>query len=167
MTTPLTTTTVTPRRLSFADPNRCGIMLGPDLYHVRVARTWAHQVACTTPNAAFPLVTVVSELVSNALRHTCSGDPGGTTRVVIERRPFSYVLTVTDNGPRPGDTIPVPRIEGPDNPRPIGGYGLRIVDTLAAYWDWSGTAGGPLTVRALIEHAPRPIRKGRKKVGRP
>jgi anti-sigma regulatory factor (Ser/Thr protein kinase) len=144
-----------PKRLSFADPALSGIVLGADPHHVRIARSWAYQAARTTPGAAFPLVSVVSELVSNSLRHTRSGDPGGTTRVVIERRPFAYVLTVTDNGPRPGPTIPVPRIEAPDNPFPTSGYGLRLVDTLAAYWDWSGTAGGPLTVRALLEHDPQ------------
>ncbi|WP_304451768.1 ATP-binding protein [Nocardiopsis sp. YSL2] len=147
-----TTTVVPPKRLSFDDPARSGIVLGPDPHHVRIARSWAHQAAHTTPNAAFPLVAVVSELVDNSLRHTRSGDPNGTTRVVIERRPFAYVLTVTDNGPRPGPTIPVPRIQDPDNLLAAGGYGLRLVDTLAAYWDWSGTAGGPLTVRALLEH---------------
>ncbi|WP_327084633.1 hypothetical protein [Nocardiopsis sp. EMB25] len=36
----------------------------------------------------------------------------------------------------------------------VGGYGLRIVDTLALYWDWEGEAGGPLTVRALLDRGP-------------
>ncbi|MEV2274713.1 ATP-binding protein [Nocardiopsis sp. NPDC049922] len=132
-------------------------MLGSDPGHVRLARVWAHQIARTTPNAAFPLVTVVSELVTNAQRHTRSGDPGGTTTVVVERRPYAFVLTVAENGPRPGPTIPVPRIEEGADLLRVGGFGLRLVDTLAAYWDWSGSAGGPLTVRALIERdtAPR------------
>ncbi|OLT26507.1 serine/threonine protein kinase [Nocardiopsis sp. CNR-923] len=145
-----------PRRLRFPDPDRCGIVLGRDPSHVRVARVWAHQIARTTRNAAFPLVTAVSELVTNAQRHTRSGDPGGTTTVVVERRPYAFVLTVADDGPRPGPTIPVPRIEEGDSLRG-GGFGLRLVDALCAYWDWSGTAGGPLTVRALIERdtAPR------------
>ncbi|MCY9786220.1 ATP-binding protein [Nocardiopsis sp. EMB25] len=140
-----------PRRLSFADPHRCGIVLGHDPGHVRIARVWAHQIARTTPNAAFPLVAVASELVTNAHRHTRSGDPGGAVTVVVERRRHVLILTVTDNGPRPGPTIPVPRIEEGGDPLRGGGFGLRIVDALASYWDWSGSAGGPLTVRVLLE----------------
>ncbi|WP_116245734.1 ATP-binding protein [Nocardiopsis sp. FIRDI 009] len=148
-----------PRRLSFTDPHRCGIVLGPDPGHVRIARVWAHQIARTTPNAAFPLVTVVSELVTNAHRHTRSGDPGGTVTVVVERRRHVLILTVTDDGPRPGPTIPVPRIEEGGDPLRGGGYGLRLVDALASYWDWTGAAGGPLTVRVCLERdaAPRSL----------
>jgi anti-sigma regulatory factor (Ser/Thr protein kinase) len=143
-----------PWRLNLSGPGRHGIVLGPDPHHVGLARRWADRVAHDTGNASFALITAVSELVTNAQRHTRSGDPGGTTTVVVERRPFAFVLTVTDNGPRPGPTIPVPRIEDRHDPLAVGGYGLRMLDTLAAYWDWSGKAGGPITVRALLDRDP-------------
>ncbi|WP_053616825.1 ATP-binding protein [Nocardiopsis sp. NRRL B-16309] len=145
-----------PWRLNLPSPGKHGIVLGPDPHHVGLARRWADRIARDTDSASFALITAVSELVTNAQRHTRSGDPGGTTTVVVERRPFAYVLTVTDNGPRPGPTIPVPRIEDRHEPLMVGGYGLRMLDALAAYWDWSGTAGGPLTVRALLERDSAP-----------
>ncbi|MFV2198052.1 ATP-binding protein [Nocardiopsis sp. LOL_012] len=77
------------------------------------------------------------------MRHTLSGDPGGAVKVVVEPRPSRFILTVTDDAPRPGPTNPVPRTEQGGDLLRVGGYGLRLVDALASYWDWTGAAGGP------------------------
>ncbi|MFE3458174.1 ATP-binding protein [Nocardiopsis aegyptia] len=152
-----------PWRIGFDRTDKSGIVLGPDPAHVRVARTWAYRVARTPENNAYRLVAALSELVANAQRHSRSGDPFGTVWVVVQRRPDDYVLEVTDNGPRPGTSIPVPRIADRPDPMAVSGRGLRLVDALAEYWDWAGNVGGPLTVRAVLSRRPvvPPPRPGR------
>ncbi|WP_236574570.1 ATP-binding protein [Nocardiopsis sp. FR26] len=128
---------------------RAGILLGPDPRHVRAARRWAAQATRSQPSLAEPVSVVVSELVTNALKHTASGLPGGTVRVEIERTRLYLVVSVTDQGPRPGTrpTYPtIPRLV-PDQP---GGNGLRLVEGLCAYWDWEQTGAG-VTVTARFE----------------
>ncbi|WP_143832976.1 MULTISPECIES: ATP-binding protein [Nocardiopsis] len=147
-----------PWRLRFSDPDRCGIVLGPDPGHVRLARDWARRNSRATRRQADDLVLAVSVLVTNALQHTRSGGPGGTTQVVLYRRPATYTLSVTDNGPRPGPAIPFPRVEAATNPLSPTGNGLRLLDALCAYWDWTGAAGEPLTVRAVLDRAATPVR---------
>ncbi|WP_159942614.1 MULTISPECIES: ATP-binding protein [unclassified Nocardiopsis] len=149
-------TVAPPWRLRFAAPDRCGIVLGPDPGHVALARTWARPNARDTARNSHDLVLAVSILVTNALEHTRSGDPGGTVQVVLYRRPATYTLSVTDNGPRPGPFIPVPRMEASTNPLSPTGNGLRLLDALCAYWDWSGSAGEPLTVRAVLDRTTSP-----------
>ncbi|WP_116247009.1 ATP-binding protein [Nocardiopsis sp. FIRDI 009] len=140
-----------PRRLR-GTPTTSRLMVGSDPGDVAVARRWAAQVTHAGVRLARDVTTVVSELVTNSHRHTASGLPGGTTLIEIERLRFQLVVRVTDDGPRPGEPHPsFPRMRDPE-PLAVGGYGLRIVDTLALYWDWEGDAGGPLTVRALLEH---------------
>ncbi|MEV2276834.1 ATP-binding protein [Nocardiopsis sp. NPDC049922] len=130
------------------------LVVGSEPGDVAVARRWSAQVSHAGVRLARDVATVVSELVTNSHRHTASGLPGGSTRVEIERTPFQVVIRVSDDGPRPGEQhIPFPRMTDPE-PLAVGGYGLRIVDTLALYWDWAGDAGGPLTVRAVLDRSP-------------
>ena len=143
-----------PWRIGFDRPDKSGIVLGSDPAHVKVARNWGHSVSRAPQENAFRLVTALSELVTNAQRHSRSGDPFGTVWVVVQRRQDNYVLEVTDNGPRPGPSIPVPRIADRPDPMAVSGRGLRLVDTLAEYWDWAGDVGGPLTVRAVLSRRP-------------
>ncbi len=78
----------------------------------------------------------LSELVSNAITHSQSGQPGGTVAVALEIAPQS------------GDVrIQVRDAGGPKTPAPTGtgasrehGRGLAIVAALAADW---GTETGP------------------------
>ncbi|OKI22531.1 serine/threonine protein kinase [Nocardiopsis sp. TSRI0078] len=146
--------------MRFSDPDRCGIVLGADPGHVRLARDWARRKARATHRQACDLILAVSILTTNALQHTRSGDPGGTVQVVLHRRPATYTLSVTDNGPRSGPTIPFPRVEAATNPLSPTGNGLRLLDALCAYWDWTGTAGEPLTVRAVLDRAAAPVPPG-------
>jgi anti-sigma regulatory factor (Ser/Thr protein kinase) len=77
------------------------------------------------------LVLLVSEMVSNSIRHA-EGSPSVDVRVWLGRR--SVRLEVEDRGPgfRP------PRAA----PRAAGGWGLVIVDRLARRW---GVRSGPRT----------------------
>ncbi|MET0771036.1 MAG: SpoIIE family protein phosphatase [Solirubrobacteraceae bacterium] len=79
---------------------------------------------------------VVSELVTNAIRHGGSRGPDGTVRVDAALLDGLLRIEVTDPGPgfEPGG----------HGPRADGGYGLHLLDRLSARW---GVAGAePVTV---------------------
>jgi PAS domain S-box-containing protein len=79
---------------------------------------------------------VLSELVTNAIRH--GGAQGASDAVTVHAalRDSALRLEVTDPGPgfEPGG----------HGPRPDGGYGLHLLDRLATRWGVSG--GDPVTV---------------------
>ncbi|MFE3460599.1 ATP-binding protein [Nocardiopsis aegyptia] len=132
-----------------------GLVIGADLHQVAAARRWAANATRATPRLSRPVALVTSELVTNALVHTASGLPGGTVRVELEHKPLHLVLSVTDDGPRPGQDPTYPAVPDLDPARP-GGNGLRLVDATALYWEWDGCAGGPTTVSAFFERAAFP-----------
>lgn len=70
---------------------------------------------------------LVSEVVTNALRHTGMG-PDDTIGLTIHVRGERVRIEVTDAGP--GFT-PSPRSAGPSEP---GGWGLHLVERLTARW---------------------------------
>ncbi|PDP89081.1 ATP-binding protein [Glycomyces fuscus] len=147
-----------PRRIRHTDPDTSGLVCGPDPHHVRAARRWAMQATRTTPGTAHPLLVSLTELHANALKHTASGLSGGRVRIEIQRRPRLFLLRVTDDGPKPGAQATVPTMSGVEKSELVlaeGGYGLALVDALALYWDFSGNAGGPLTVRAAFDRSGR------------
>jgi anti-sigma regulatory factor (Ser/Thr protein kinase) len=77
-------------------------------------------------SAAQVLVLLVSEVVSNAVRHS-SGPPEGTIRLLATATEQSVRVAVTDHGegftPRPRD------------PARVGdGYGLFLLDRAASSW---------------------------------
>jgi anti-sigma regulatory factor (Ser/Thr protein kinase) len=78
-------------------------------------------------NAACDAGLVVSELISNALRHA-TPLPGNCIKVSWELRGDSVTLAVSDGG---GQTLP--RVHQPTNSA-LGGRGLGIVDRLALRW---------------------------------
>ncbi|MER6915110.1 ATP-binding protein [Streptomyces sp. NPDC000594] len=93
------------------------------------------------PDAAL----VVSELVTNAVRHAL--DPDGTDRgdypvwLGVFLHPSDVVLAVTDPSSRP----PRPREAGTCAP---GGRGLALVGALSTHWSWSLTPPRGKTVWA-------------------
>jgi anti-sigma regulatory factor (Ser/Thr protein kinase) len=72
---------------------------------------------------------LISELVTNAVLHSRSGEPGGLVTVVLCTGPAGILIQVSDGG-------------GPSEPRVSGvladgaehGYGLVLVDALADRW---------------------------------
>lgn len=150
-----------PRRIRCTDPDKSGLVCGPDPQHLQIARRWAVQATRTTPCLAHPLVVALTELHTNALKHSASGLLGGRVRIEIERRKLLFMLRVTDEGARPGGRITVPEVAtevGVEEREPAlaeGGYGLALVDAMALYWDFIGGEGGPVTVRAAFDRSGR------------
>ena len=126
--------------------------------HLARMRGWCEQ-ALHLPRAKCDLpLLLFSELVTNALVHTASGEPGGRIRVQVETLPADIVLLgVGDNGPRSGGRITWPQVR-PLEPSALttGGRGLALVAHLSERWWWTGEPGRPLTVWALID-ADRPV----------
>ncbi|WP_150254462.1 ATP-binding protein [Nocardiopsis deserti] len=148
MNKPIVQAPALPRRLC-GTATKSGILLGPELGHVRIARRWAAQATRSRPSLAEPVGIAVSEMTTNALRHSASGLPGGSVRVEIERTPRHLELRVTDNGPRPGEEPSFPAVPSPEPLRPSGN-GLRLVEALCSYWDWKQHSCGAITVRAVF-----------------
>ncbi len=112
-----------------------------DVSAVGSARAWLthHLTAFGVGSAATDdAVLVISELVTNALRH---GDGPVQARCTIDGRLLR--LAVTDAG----EALPI--LQSPD-PTRVGGLGLQIVDQLSVDWGVSSAPGGK-TVWAMLE----------------
>ncbi|MFV2197043.1 ATP-binding protein [Nocardiopsis sp. LOL_012] len=120
-----------PRRLC-GTHTTSGLLIGPDPRHLRDARRWAAQATRSRPGLAEPVTLAVSELATNAQRHSASGLSGGAVRIEIERTRHRITLRVTDHGPRPGHRATLPAVPAPDPLRP-NGNGLRLLDALCSY----------------------------------
>lgn len=86
------------------------------------------------------VLTVLSELFANAIRHTASGNPGGLVVLEIRRWQRGVAVAVIDQG-------------GPDEPvlctvgetldaLAEGGRGLVTVAAYASRWCWRGDSRG-------------------------
>jgi anti-sigma regulatory factor (Ser/Thr protein kinase) len=81
------------------------------------------------------VLLLVSELVTNAVRHAGAG-PEGRVQVQVLHGPRSVVVAVTDEGP--GFT----RNPSPSTGTESGGWGLLLVDQIADRWDVEYTTSG-------------------------
>lgn len=117
------------------------VVLGREMRSVRRAREWLRAfLGARVPVAqADDAILVVSELVTNALRHGL-GDV--VVRASIEE-PTSVRVAVTDSGPEQPTLLP-------PNPTRIGGVGLRIVDEIARSWGVAPFPGGK-TVWVVVD----------------
>lgn len=136
-----------PRRLRFDESHKRGIVLGhtPDYASLISWCRWA------LPAQSRPLIQITRALVDNAHRHSRSGQPGGTIRIVLDQtRPLLPHLFVTDNGPLNDDNIAYPRLD-----KHTPGSGLALVEKLSVYWDfswdWDGQRIGDLTVQVVLD----------------
>lgn len=94
---------------------------------VSEARRWVGSVAADLLDAdqAENLRLVISEIVTNALRH---GSPGERIDVAVTQKPDFLCVQVTDDGP---GLAPRPRTLGTETE---GGYGLFFVEQLTRRW---------------------------------
>ena len=94
---------------------------------VSEARSWAAAVTrgLLDPDQAHSLRLIVSELVTNALRH---GDDGERIDLAVTPKPEFLCVQVTDDGP---GLAPRPRALETDDE---GGFGLYFVEQLARRW---------------------------------
>ena len=83
-------------------------------------------------------VLLVSELATNALEHTSTGD-GGQFQVTICRNGISLLIGVSDNG-----SAKIPEL-GPLDPESETGRGLGLVELITKRWGYCGDQDG-LTV---------------------
>ncbi|HET7784007.1 MAG TPA: ATP-binding protein [Arthrobacter sp.] len=90
---------------------------------------------------------VITELATNAIRHTSSGLPGGHFGVTLHTTSTLLILVVLDEG---SPTTPHLRQAANDDQT---GRGLHLVDTLTARWGVYGNQAGR-TVWALLPLTP-------------
>ncbi|MFJ6785222.1 ATP-binding protein [Streptomyces yangpuensis] len=89
--------------------------------------------------AADTVVLVVSELVTNALRHA-----GGTCTLELTAHPDSIEVAVHDPSPQ------APRMRTPDLNLGTGGFGWPMVNRLARTTHVTEAPGGGKTIRAFL-----------------
>ncbi|QXJ27074.1 ATP-binding protein (plasmid) [Actinomadura graeca] len=96
------------------------------------------------------VVLTVSELVTNAVRHTHSGRPGGAYALVVTAEADGVRVAVADQGAVTEPRVPVPACDSA-----TGGRGLCTVARLGSL----GWEGGPAGRRvwALLPYPPRDL----------
>ncbi len=78
---------------------------------------------------------MVSEVASNAVRHTASGDSDGCFDLTISAAGDAVRIAIADGG---GSSEPHIRIGDGEPDVFTGGRGLRIVEALASRWGHTG-----------------------------
>ncbi|MFJ9543614.1 ATP-binding protein [Streptomyces sp. NPDC101225] len=96
-----------------------------DPQELRAARSWTRAALDGHPHSE-DAALIVTELGTNALTHTASGEPAGTFRVTLTTSELITVIAVTDSGA----TSTAPEIQQPSG-NATNGRGLAIVATLA------------------------------------
>jgi len=90
-----------------------------------------------------------SEMVSNALRHTRSGAPGGLFVLEVRRWRGGTALTVIDQG---GPNEPCTRsLDRSENDLFEEGRGLLTIGLTASWWDWVGGPNGRTITAVFYE----------------
>jgi anti-sigma regulatory factor (Ser/Thr protein kinase) len=107
---------------------------------VRAARTFAAEVIGESHPQADAVLLLVSELVTNSVRHSGSAAPGGLVTVTVTVGSTAVRVEVAD---RSGDSTPVLRAAALAGGDAEGSRGLGLVDALAARWGYE--RGGGLT----------------------
>ena len=117
------------------------LRLDGHLAELATARAWLRShLAAADADPADALV-VVSELLTNAIKH------GGSAPTVALRLSPDFVhLEVSDQSPSPLTMRDAPDVDG--------GYGLRIVDTVAMRWGWRPTNTGKVVWAELPRRPP-------------
>lgn len=118
--------------------------------HVRRARRFVGDVLEDSP-VADDAGLLTSELATNAVLHSRSGELGGTFNVTVELHEHSVRVEVTDQGPPTSSlSTPPPVVRGlrglpqrhpRSTPYEDNGRGLFIVETLATRWGTSHAPG--------------------------
>src|SRR5450755_1458111 len=114
---------------------RESVTIGGRPERVAVARAFAAAVLGRQHPARDAAVLLLSELVTNSVRHSASGLPGRTVTVTVLSSGEVTRVQVTD---RRGSTVPalLPGVSGTEG----GGRGLYLVDSLPSLlpgWIWS------------------------------
>ncbi len=119
---------------------------------VALAREWLLRNARLQDGSGFWVELVLSELATNAVQHTATGEPHGRMGISFELLGNQVALmSVVDQGPRLRGGVKMPQVvdRQPGEMHP-GGRGLWLVDRIAEYWWWEGRRGFPLEMRAMV-----------------
>ncbi|RKS05910.1 histidine kinase-like protein [Nocardiopsis sp. Huas11] len=118
---------------------------------VKRIREWCQKAVRMDDERAAPVLLIVSELATNAIQHSASGDQYGRVRVTVEVMPGDFVLLrVIDDGARAGRRVTRPCIPTPADEPSVGGHGLALVSALSEKWWWTDHPQG-LAVWVLID----------------
>ena len=116
------------------------------------ARRWTRDILSDTP-CADDAAVIVSELGTNALVHTASGNQAGTFHVSLARTPHVIAISVTDAGA----SGTAPRVEHPTD-HATHGRGLGMVAILATHVQVHGDhQGRTITAELRIPRLRREI----------
>jgi anti-sigma regulatory factor (Ser/Thr protein kinase) len=141
-----------PNGLAAPDAQAATCLLGPRPESVRTSRDFTRTTLADWRLSVLADMAelVVSELVTNALRHGVPSAPGTVGDHCIRLRllaqaPF-VICIVTD----PGTDIPVLRDSGPTEE---SGRGLNVVESCSVQWGWQLLDDGGKIVWALLQPA--------------
>lgn len=122
-----------------AGGNRSGVLGsltipgGPE--HVARARKFIARTMCPLPGIDSDAATLMtSELVTNAIQHTSSGD-GGVVTVTVIGLPDGVLVEVTDQGSAQAPVVKAGLYA-------TAGHGLYLVQQLAAQWGYLRAPAG-------------------------
>jgi|SRR5215469_6669737 len=107
---------------------------------VSAARQIARELLGDGHPAIETAMLLISELVTNSVLHSRSGEPGGRVTVVLCTGPAGILVQVSDDG---GPSEPRVSALSPDFAE--HGYGLLLVDALADRWGSICSPGGRVT----------------------
>jgi anti-sigma regulatory factor (Ser/Thr protein kinase) len=114
--------------------------------NVRDARQFVVQAIGARHPQADTATLLTSELVTNALKHSRSGLPGGTVELIVAAKAASLLISVIDNG----SDLGLPRAG--NSPGEESGNGLLLVESLAEDWGFASETGRTVVWFRLALH---------------
>jgi anti-sigma regulatory factor (Ser/Thr protein kinase) len=96
---------------------------------VSAARQFARELLGDGHPVIETATLLISELVTNSVLHSRSGEPGGRVTVVLCTGPAGILIQVSDDGGPSEPRVSALSPEGAEH-----GYGLLLVDALADRW---------------------------------
>jgi anti-sigma regulatory factor (Ser/Thr protein kinase) len=107
---------------------------------VGAARLIARQLLGDEHPATETAVLLLSELVTNSVMHSKSGEPGGSVTVALCSGPAGILIQVRDDGGPSEPRVAPLTADGAEH-----GYGLLLVDVLAERWGTISSPEGRIT----------------------
>jgi anti-sigma regulatory factor (Ser/Thr protein kinase) len=104
------------------------------------ARQIARQVLGDGHPATQTTMLLVSELVTNSVTHSRSGEPGGKVTIALCSGPTGILIQVCDDGGPSEPCVSPISADGAEH-----GYGLLLVDLLAERWGTISSPDGRIT----------------------
>lgn len=126
------------RQYPMRGPLLCILPGTPD--SVSTARQLARQLLGDDDSVTETVMLLLSELVTNAIVHSRSGEPGGTVTVAVSPGRTDVLVQVRDDG-----GTSKPRLAAVPGDGAECGYGLRLVDALADSWATVSCSEGRVT----------------------